>query len=158
MEEREYFFFDNVERKKPGQTVCIVCNKSYNNAAIPEFCTECNAYFPRGKAQQNKPQSGSQAFLISDTMASVRVHKRGHNKRIFVRLGNEKKVRTLKTPAIFLLWIVRTSRLAFLREKSQTKNVTKSEKIHNFLDSPLTIWDLLEFAENRKFNALPPLT
>ena len=106
MEEREYFFFDNVERKKPGQTVCIVCNKSYNNAAIPEFCTECNAYFPRGKAQTNKPQSSSQAFLISDTMASVRVHTRGFNTRTFVSLGNEKKVLTPRPLQIKLIVVM----------------------------------------------------
>ena len=103
MEEKEYFFFDSIKRNKPGQTVCIGCNKVYNNAAIPEFCTDCNAYFPKGKAQPNKPKSSSPspAYLISDTMASVRVYPRGHNTRTFARIGNEKKVsKNPQTPQI----------------------------------------------------------
>ena len=89
--EQDYFYFESF-----SQTSCNVCHKVYNNAAIPEFCTDCNAYFPTGKSQSKKPKkskSGSQAYLLSESVASVRVHPKGHSTRTFVSIGNENKVK-----------------------------------------------------------------
>ena len=102
--EGDYFLFDSVKKKKTGQTTCNVCRRVYNNAAIPKYCLGCNSYFPTGKVQTKKSKIKPQAYLISDNIASVREHPRGHNTRTFVSIGTEKKVgfNKVTTPSLTL--------------------------------------------------------
>ena len=108
MEESEYFTFDRVKRNKPGQTSCNNCQKVYNNAAIPELCTQCNSYIPTGKFVSKKSKPSSQAYLISDSLASVRVRPTGHSTRTFVTIGTEKKVKYINNhlfPKLFMVFV-----------------------------------------------------
>ena len=77
-------------RKKSGQKKCLNCQKSYNNAAIPEYCTGCNQYL----GGKYKPLAAKlDAKLLTDSLASTRVNVAGPNIRTFVSIGEEKKVR-----------------------------------------------------------------
>ena len=85
-----------LKRKKSGQKTCDKCKLVYNNAAIPEFCTNetssnetCKNYLG-GKF---KPATSKlDATMISSTLASVRVNATGQNIRTFVKVGKERKV------------------------------------------------------------------
>ena len=103
MDERECV--PRMKRKKPGHTSCNNCGKEYNNNAVPRLCISCNHYLG-GKAVLATKPTVAAAFLVTAVLASVRQSDTGANVRIFVSIGEERKV----------------------REESQAKNVTKSGK------------------------------
>ena len=82
------------KRKEVGKTKCNGCNAYYNNAAVPEYCSnkQCNAFIG-GRA--DKKLKTPTALIFNKNMASVRVHATGHPTRTFVALGDAKKVSIL---------------------------------------------------------------
>ena len=80
-------------KRKKSVTKCKGCQASYNNASVPDFCTNnpCN-FFIGGNFVPKKKQKTSPAFLITESLATVRVNKKGRNTRTFVSIGEHKKV------------------------------------------------------------------
>ena len=89
-----------LKRKKSGQKTCTKCKIQYNNAAIPEFCTNiisanetCRNYLG-GKF---KPTAAKiDAKMLTSNIASIRVNITGQNIRTFAKVGNEQKVMCLR--------------------------------------------------------------
>ena len=79
------------KRKAVGQTKCDSCNTSYNNAAVPEYCSNklCNAYIG---GRSDKKKKTPTALIFNKNFASVRVKEKGHPTRTFVALGENKMV------------------------------------------------------------------
>ena len=78
------------KRKEVGKTECNNCHAFYNNASVPEYCSNksCNAYIGgRGGKKLKTPT----AFMINKQLATVRVHEKGHETRAFASIGDIKK-------------------------------------------------------------------
>ena len=81
-------------KRKKSVTKCDNCRASYNNASVPEFCTNkpCNSFIG-GSFVPKKKQKTSPAFLITECLASVRTNEKGRSTRTFVSIGELKKVK-----------------------------------------------------------------
>ena len=90
MMEGDYFHIGSLKRKKSGTRVCHNCQASYNNASTPEVCSQCNTYL--GGQFVPKRKKTQTAFMITETLASVRMNEKGRNTRTFVSTGTAKKV------------------------------------------------------------------
>jgi hypothetical protein len=98
--ESEYFHTASLKRKKSGTRLCHTCQACYNNASTPEFCTnisgsnkKCNTYL--GGQFVPKRKKTQIAFMITETLASVRMNEKGRNTRTFVSTGEVNKVSKL---------------------------------------------------------------
>ena len=80
-------------KRKKSVTKCDGCQASYNNASVPEFCTNkpCN-FLIGGHFIPKKKLKTSPAFMITECLASVRMNEKGRNTRTFVSIGELKKV------------------------------------------------------------------
>ena len=81
-------------KKKRGHTSCNNCGKVYNNNSVPRFCS-CDHYLGgKGKSEGKSDTltSVTGALMITAALASVRLNETGENVRIFVCLGEDKKV------------------------------------------------------------------
>ena len=79
----------SLKRHPSGQKVCHNCARSYNNKSIPEFCLQngCNAYL--GGSYKPK-QKENEAFMLTQSVCSVRMNTAGVPTRVFVDLSGEK--------------------------------------------------------------------
>jgi hypothetical protein len=79
----------SLKRNPSGQKVCHLCTRSYNNKHIPEFCLEagCDAYLG-GTYKPKKKED--EAFMLTQSVCSVRLNTAGVPKRVFVDLPGEK--------------------------------------------------------------------
>ena len=97
----EHCKLGELKRKKSGQLKCQNCQKSYNNASTPQYCSNdlCKKWL--GGKFVPKPSQPT-AFLLNDKLASVRIREKGRNIRAFVSIGAQKKVRLLIVQLISL--------------------------------------------------------
>ena len=79
-------------KRKAGNKECTGCGKSYNNKSLPKVCSNspCKTY-PGGKFVAKVCKLA--AILITAFIVSVRLNEKGPNVRVFVDMGEEKKVR-----------------------------------------------------------------
>ena len=83
-----------LKRRKSGQSTCKICDKSYNNASVPEYCSnEACKLWLGGKFTPKLSQI--KAFMITESLASVRIREKGLSIRTFVSIGLTKKVSPL---------------------------------------------------------------
>ena len=76
-------------KRKRGNPVCPGCQKSYNNRALPLYCTEdgCDAYLGGKYTPKDKKPD---AQMITSNIASVRLNQAGIPVRVFVDLEENK--------------------------------------------------------------------
>ena len=79
------------KRKKPGQTTCGQCKRTYNNASRPQNC-ECGGWLGGNFQPIAKDRRKPVDAKIVQNLVSVRLNQQGVNVRTFVNLS-ENKVR-----------------------------------------------------------------